>query len=94
MKSLPIQHSKPFHTVEEEIAGVSAGDIIGCTDDYTGVGLYGVDFPVVYGLALESIDGSVLIIDNGFVFDDPAWGLTKAEKRMLCKACVVVTGQI
>lgn len=91
MKSLPIQHSKPFHTVEEEIEGINAGDIIGMTDDGTSLGIYGNDFPRVYGLAL---DGSVLIIDQGFVFDDPAWGLTKAEKRLLCKAGVVVTGQI
>lgn len=91
MKSLPIQHSKPFHSIEEKISGASAGDIIGMTEDGATLGIYGDNYPVVYGLAL---DDSGLIIDFGFVFDDPAWGLTKAEKRLLCKAGVVVTGQI
>lgn len=94
MKSLPIQHSKPFHSIEEIIAGATAGDIIGMSEDGTSLGIYGDDFPVVYGLALDVIDDSVLILDNGYCFDDPSWGLTKAEKRLLCKAGVVVTGQI
>ena len=80
MKSLPIQHSKPFHSVEEDssieknIAGASAGDIIGTTEDGASLGIYdGSTYPKVYGLALDVIDSSVLIIDNGYVFDDPAW---------------------
>jgi hypothetical protein len=93
MKSLPIQNSKPFHSIEETITGASAGDIIGMTEDGTSLGIYGDDFPIVYGLAIDVIDNSVLIIDAGYCFDEPAWGLTKAEKRLLCKAGVVVTGQ-
>lgn len=94
MKSLPIQHSKPFHSIEEEIEGINAGQIIGMTEDGASIGSYGDDFPIVYGLAIEAIDNSVLIIDAGYCFDEPSWGLSKAEKRLLCKAGVVVTGQI
>lgn len=94
MKSLPIQHSKPFHSIEEEIEGINAGDIIGMTEDGANIGIHGDTYPVVYGLAIDVIDDSVLIIDAGYCFDEPSWGLTKAEKRLLCKAGVVVTGQI
>lgn len=94
MKSLSIQHSKPFHSVEEEIEGINAGDIIGTTEDGASIGLYGEDFPEMYGLCIDAIDGDCLIIDQGYVFDDPSWGLTKAEKRLLCNVGVVVTGQI
>lgn len=89
--SLPIQNSKPFHTTEQVIAGASAGDIIGMTEDGASLGIYdGSSFPVVYGLCLDVIDGECLIIDYGFVFYESAWGLTQAEMRLLCKAGIVI----
>jgi hypothetical protein len=87
-RSTAILHSKPFHTVEAVIDGITEGAVIGMTDDGASIGAFGTAFPVCYGIAISVVGSACLICDSGWVFDE--WRLTDAQKRLLSNAGVVV----
>lgn len=87
--SSSVMQSKPFHTIEEAL-DIEAGELVGMSEDGETLGVYDAagETSIPYGLCIESIDGSCLIVDQGWVFND--WGLTIAEKRLLKTAGVIV----
>lgn len=87
-RSNAILHSKPFHTVEAVIDGITEGAVIGMTEDGANIGAFGTSYPICYGIAIRVVGSACLICDAGWVFDE--WNLSAAQKRLLSNAGVVV----